>query len=132
MEYAIKKFDIDLDVVDRSHWLERQLRGREFHTLDQDIRKYVCKNLKRESLLEYIKSNSFKICISGIRKAQTASRSAIQFMKVTDLSVIKLAPLFSWSELDVRSIILDNNLQANADYYHMCKFNDSKECGLHF
>lgn len=132
MEYAIKKFDIDLDVVDRSHWLESQLQGREFLTLDQDSRKYICRNLKREPLLEYIKSNSFKIWISGIRKAQTESRNAIQFMEVTDLSVIKLAPLFSWSELDVKSIILNNNLQANADYYDMCKLNDSNECGLHF
>jgi 3'-phosphoadenosine 5'-phosphosulfate sulfotransferase (PAPS reductase)/FAD synthetase len=132
MDYAIKKFDFDLDVVDRSHWLEDQLQGREFLTLDQGSRKTICKNLKREPLLEYIKSNALKIWISGIRRDQTEARGTVRFMSVTDLSVIKLSPLFDWSDLEVKNLIIENNLRVNADYFDLCKLNEVKECGLHF
>ena len=100
--------------------------------LDSDRRESICRNLKRQPLLDYIKSNSFKIWISGIRKDQTEARGAIQFMSVTDLSVIKLSPLFAWSKNDVKDLMINNNLKVNAEYVDLCKFNESNECGLHF
>ena len=132
IDYAINKFDIDLTMVDRSDWLDTELRGQEFLTIEEQRREAICKNLKREPLLEYIKSHSFKIWISGIRKDQTDARSSIQFIDVTDLEVIKLSPLFAWSKLDVRNLLIDNDLKINSDYFDLCKFNESKECGLHF
>jgi len=131
MDYVTNNFDVDLKIVNRSYWLEDQLSGQDFVTLDAVRRESICKNLKREPLLEYIKSNSFKIWISGIRKDQTDSRGAVQFMSVTDLSVIKLSPMFAWSKLDVKNLIINNNLRVNADYFDLCKLNESKECGLH-
>ena len=132
MDYIINNFDVDLEVVDRSDWLKNELRGDEFLMLDSDRRESICRNLKRQPLLDYIKSNSFKIWISGIRKDQTEARGAIQFMSVTDLSVIKLSPLFAWSKNDVKDLMINNNLKVNAEYVDLCKFNESNECGLHF
>jgi len=132
IEYATNKFDIDLSMIDRSDWLENELQGQEFMSLEEHRREAICKNLKREPLLDYIKSHSYKIWISGIRKDQTDARSAIQFLDVTDLEVIKLSPLFAWSKLDVRNILIDNDLRINSDYFDLCKSNKSKECGLHF
>lgn len=57
-----------------------------FFTLDAGRRESICRNLKREPLLEYIKSKSFKIWISGIRGDQTETRGAVRFMSVTDLN----------------------------------------------
>ena len=131
MDYVTNNFDVDLKIVDRCKWLEGELKGQDFLSLDIARRKDICRNLKREPLLEYIRTNSFKIWISGIRKDQTETRSAIQFMSVTDLSVIKLSPLFAWSKEDVKNLIENNNLQVNAEYVDLCKFNESKECGLH-
>tara|TARA_B110000902_G_C14097406_1_gene509310 strand:- start:112 stop:585 length:474 start_codon:yes stop_codon:yes gene_type:complete len=132
LDYVTNNFNIDLKVVDRSHWLESELRGQDFFTLDAGRRESICRNLKREPLLNYIKSNSFKVWISGIRRDQTDARGAVEFMSVTDLSVIKLSPLFEWSWLEVKNLIIDNNLRINADHFDLCKINDIKECGLHF
>lgn len=131
MDYVTNNFHIDLKVVDRSHWLESELRGQDFFTLDAGRRQSICRNLKREPLLEYIKSNAFKIWISGIRRDQTDARGAVRFMSVTDLSVIKLSPLFGWSKQEVKNLIIDNKLRVNADYFDLCKVNEFKECGLH-
>ena len=46
-----KNLDVDLKIIDRSHWLESELRGQDFLTLDTAKRKSICKNLKREPLL---------------------------------------------------------------------------------
>lgn len=131
MDYVTNNFHLDLKVVDRSHWLESELSGHDFFALDADKRKFICRNLKREPLLDYIKSNSFKVWISGIRRDQTEARGKVQFMSVTDLNVIKLSPLFAWSNLEVQNLLKDNNLRVNADYLDLCKLNESKECGLH-
>lgn len=131
-DYITNKFEIDLKIIDRSSWLEEQLKGENFVDLDQNKKRGICKNLKREPLLKYIKENSYKIWISGIRKDQTESRKSIQFMEVTDLNVIKISPLFFWSREDIKNLIVKNNLKVNAEHLDLCKLNDTKECGLHF
>ena len=132
MDYAVNKFDIDLKIVDRSCWLDNELRGQEFLSLETNRRESICRELKRAPLFEFIKSHSYKIWISGIRKDQTQARNTVRFLEVTDLSVIKISPLFAWSKLDVENLIIDNNLKVNSEYFDLCKHNESLECGLHF
>lgn len=132
MNYLTKKYKVELSVVDRNEWLESNLKGRDFMNLNLQERKNICKNLKREPLLNYIKENNLKIWISGIRKDQTKDREATQFLEVTDLNVIKISPLFSWSKTQAADLILDNGLRVNKEYNDLCKMNDTKECGLHY
>jgi phosphoadenosine phosphosulfate reductase len=132
MDYIAGKYDIDLHIVDRSWWLQNELEGSDFLSLDDKKRKSICRNLKREPLLDFIATSSSKIWISGIRKDQTDSRQAIDFMEVTDLDVIKLSPLYAWSKVEAKELILSNNLKINSEYIDLCKLNDSKECGLHY
>lgn len=131
MEYLLSKYDVDLTTVDRNEWLETEMGGLSFMDLPDLKRKYICKQLKRAPLLEYIKNKSCKIWLSGIRRDQTSSRSETKFMSVTDLSVIKLSPLFSWSKPEVKSFIFNNQLRVNSRHFDLCKVNENKECGLH-
>ena len=132
IEYVTKKYSIDLHVVDRGTWLEKQLDGRDFMTLDDATRKKICTDLKRGPLRSFIKKNSQKIWVSAIRKDQTASRAKIQFMEATDLNVIKICPLYAWTKYDAKNLILLNDLRVNDQYIDLCKLNESRECGLHY
>jgi phosphoadenosine phosphosulfate reductase len=132
IEYLTNRFRIDLFIVDRDDWLEQQLCGREFLDLEETERKKICRSVKRDPLLEFIKLHSLRVWVSGIRKDQTESRDEVKFMEVTDLGVIKLSPLCNWSKTDVEYLLNSNNLQANLDYFDLCKLNDTKECGLHY
>lgn len=132
MDYITNKFDINLEIIDRSEWLDNQLKGKEFLDLELDFRKKLCRELKRRPLLQFIEENKYKIWISGIRKDQSESRKKIQYLEVTDLSVIKISPLFAWTRDDVKNLIKQNNLKVNPDHLDLCKLNESKECGLHF
>ena len=131
MDYISSNFDIKLHIVCRDDWLEEKLFSRDFMDLVESERREICKLLKRDPLLEFIKKNSFKIWLSGIRKDQTASRSRLDFLEVTDLNVIKISPMFNWSRQQTSDLLASNNLRCNGDYYELCKVNESMECGLH-
>lgn len=132
MDYLLDKYDIDLSIVDRTGWLDHELHGNDFMDLGELQRRSLCSDLKRQPLLDYIKSNNFKIWISGIRKDQSQARKSVEFMEVTDLNVIKISPLFAWSKIEVSDLISANKLKINSEYVDLCKLNDSKECGLHY
>lgn len=132
MDYITDRFAVDLYVVDRTPWVDEQLKGRDFMDLDESERRLLCRSVKRAPLLEFIELNAMQIWISGIRKDQTQARETTNFLSVTDLSVIKLSPLFNWSRSDVKRLMHENSLRPNEDYFDLCKLNESKECGLHF
>jgi phosphoadenosine phosphosulfate reductase len=132
IDYLTARYDIDLHVVDRDAWLEEELRGQDFMSLEGERKKFICANLKREPLLDFIRKNSLKIWISAIRKDQTQSRAATQFMEVTDLNVIKVSPLYAWTKAEARGLILSHELSVNNEYFDLCKLNETKECGLHY
>jgi 3'-phosphoadenosine 5'-phosphosulfate sulfotransferase (PAPS reductase)/FAD synthetase len=131
MDYITGLYDIDLHVVDRDPWLEGELQGKDFMALDSERKKFICTKLKREPLLDFIRNNSMKIWLSSIRKDQTQARAATEFMEVTDLSVIKISPLYAWEKSEVRQLISTFALSVNDDYFDLCKLNDKNECGLH-
>ena len=101
-------------------------------SLEGERKKFICANLKREPLLDFIRKNSLKIWISAIRKDQTQSRAATQFMEVTDLNVIKVSPLYAWKKAEARGLILSHELSVNNEYFDLYKLNETKECGLHY
>ena len=130
--YLQETFDIDLRVVDRQHWLEEKLNGRSFIDLTESERRSICRELKRKPLKEFIDANTFKIWISGIRKDQSNLRKNVQYIEKTDLNVVKVSPLYSWTASEVRDFLQYTNLRPNTEYYDLCKENAFKECGLHY
>ena len=52
-------------------------------------------------------------------------------MDTTDMGVVKIAPMASWGDDDVRRALAAFDLPANNKYVDLCKLNDAKECGLH-
>ena len=130
-DYLVDRFKLNIDVVNRSEWLEEQLQGDEFLELDNSIRSRICYELKREPLIDYIKENNHILWVSGIRRDQTDIRARTHFLNTTDLNVVKVAPLYAWSKSEVHELIRSAGLKVNDDYVDLCKINDSKECGLH-
>ena len=130
-DYILNKYDIDLTEEDRTAWLNEQLEGRDFMMLEEEERRSICREMKRKPLIDFIKKNKFEIWISGIRRDQNENRKDIKFIEATDLDVLKISPLFSWTISDVREIMKASNLRTNDDYVDLCKLNSKMECGLH-
>ena len=131
-EFLLSKYPVkDYFEIDRTEWVRSILNGRDFLELDDKTRQLICRSLKRAPLIDYIETNSMKAWVTGIRRDQTPSRETLHFMDVTDMGVIKLAPMFNWTTHQVSEIVKDLGLKTNNEYLDLCKLNDRRECGLH-
>ncbi len=129
--YILEKYCPDFYEVDRNDWILERLNGESFLNLDQETRDSICKSLKRGPLIDFIETYDCGVWVSGIRRDQTDSRSSIKYIETTDLGVIKVSPMFSWSNFEVKNIMKLLDLKTNLSYQDLCKFNESRECGLH-
>ena len=73
-----------------------------------------------------------EVWLTAIRKEQTPFRDSLDIV-TQDLStgLIKVAPFFYWTELDLEEYIVENDLPIEEDYYDPTKVLKNRECGLH-
>ena len=72
------------------------------------------------------------VWLTAIRKEQTPFRDSLDIV-TQDLSsgILKVAPLFYWSELDLEEYLVENDLPIEEDYFDPTKVLKDRECGLH-
>ncbi len=131
-DILVNKFNVNLTQVNRDQWLAKSLNKKDFMTLNEDSRKQICRDLKREPVMNFIKENNFGLWITGIRREQTLTRKELRFIDVTDMGVVKIAPMAIWTNDDVKRALDVFNLPSNEKYVDLCKETASRECGLHF
>ena len=124
-------FDFNLIEYDRQDFLRQQTNGKKFLDLSQAKRQTICREIKRDPLLEYIQKKNKTIWISGIRKSQTSNRKDIEFINTSDMGVVKISPLANFSDSDLLNISKKYSLPLNEGYKDLCKLNPKNECGLH-
>ena len=130
-ERICDRFSIDVDVVERDSWLDASLGGQDFTDLSEISRNHICKELKRQPLLDFISENDLAVWVTGVRKDQTVSRRSMNFIDVTDLGVLKISPLINFTAAEVDDLCTMFDLPLNRAYVDLCKLNDKRECGLH-
>lgn len=73
-----------------------------------------------------------EVWLTAIRKEQTPFRDSLDIV-TQDITtgVIKVAPLFYWTELDLEEYLVENDLPMEDDYFDPTKVLANRECGLH-
>ncbi len=73
-----------------------------------------------------------EVWLTAIRKEQTPFRDSLDII-TQDITtgVIKVAPLFYWTELDLEEYLVENDLPIEEDYHDPTKVLKDRECGLH-
>ncbi len=71
------------------------------------------------------------IWINGIRKEETEFRKNLDIVTKSSNGIIKVAPMFNWTELDLEEYLYANNLPQVEEYFDPTKAFDNRECGLH-
>ncbi len=73
-----------------------------------------------------------EVWLTAIRKEQTAFRDSLDIV-TTDINtgIIKVAPVFYWSELDLEEYLVEHDLPIEEDYFDPTKVLKDRECGLH-
>ena len=73
-----------------------------------------------------------EVWLTAIRKEQTPFRDSLDIV-TTDITtgLIKVAPLFYWTELDLEEYLVEHDLPIEDDYFDPTKVLKNRECGLH-
>lgn len=71
------------------------------------------------------------IWLTGIRREETEHRKTLDVVSVDGRGIIKVAPIFYWSEDDVETYMEQHSLPTCKHYFDPTKAWDGRECGLH-
>ena len=69
--------------------------------------------------------------LNAIRKDQTEFRQSLEIVSASKDGIIKVAPLFNWTDADLEAYLEQNNLPNEHDYFDPTKAVENRECGLH-
>jgi phosphoadenosine phosphosulfate reductase len=72
-----------------------------------------------------------EIWLTGIRREETEHRKSLDIVSEDGRGIIKVAPLFYWSEADVEAYMTEHDLSTCKHYFDPTKVHDGRECGLH-
>ena len=72
-----------------------------------------------------------KIWISGIRRDDNEFRKSLDVLSYDKRGILKVAPIFYWSDDQVDEYMQSNELPSCRHYFDPTKVESGRECGLH-
>ena len=69
--------------------------------------------------------------LTGIRREETEHRQSLDILSMDRRGIVKVAPIFYWSEEDVEDYMERFELPTCKHYFDPTKVQDGRECGLH-
>ena len=71
------------------------------------------------------------IWLTGIRREETEHRKTLDTVSLENRGIIKVAPIFYWSDDEVEAYMEAHQLPTCRHYFDPTKVSDGRECGLH-
>lgn len=71
------------------------------------------------------------IWLTGIRREETDFRKGLDIVSYDNRGLLRVAPLFYWSEQDVLDYMTKHDLPSPKHYFDPTKISENVECGLH-
>lgn len=101
-------------------------------TVDEEERHQdFTRQVKLEPFARALEAFQPEIWLTGIRQEETEHRRNLDIVSMDDRGIIKVAPLFYWSEDDVEDYMELHQLPTCRHYFDPTKVHDGRECGLH-
>ncbi len=72
-----------------------------------------------------------KVWLTAIRKEQTNFRQSLDIASKGQNNMLKISPVFHWTEKELETYLTENNLPMEKTYFDPTKVLDKRECGLH-
>ena len=72
-----------------------------------------------------------KVWLTAIRKEQTELRASLDHVSTDQSGVIKVSPVFYFSDEDMENYLKEHNLPDEKNYFDPTKVLAKRECGLH-
>lgn len=89
------------------------------------------RQVKLEPFQRAIDEQKAEVWITGIRRDETDFRKTLDIVTWDNRGLLRVAPLFEWSEQQVRDYMQRYGLPTCKHYFDPTKIADNAECGLH-
>ncbi len=96
-----------------------------------DLHEEFTRQVKLEPFRRALDELKPELWITGIRKEETAHRQNLDIVSIDNRGLLKVAPIFYWTEQDVADYMAKHNLPSPKRYFDPTKGDDKRECGLH-
>ncbi|MCB1687053.1 MAG: phosphoadenosine phosphosulfate reductase family protein [Halioglobus sp.] len=132
-ERLIRDLDLNIHVYSPEMTSERRnaIMGG-IPTVDEEERhQEFTRQVKLEPFARALDDFKPDIWLTGIRREETELRKSLDIVSMDGRGIIKVAPLFHWSEDDVDDYMARFELPTCKHYFDPTKVHDGRECGLH-
>ena len=132
-ERLIRDLELDIHVYSPRMTSERRnaIMGG-IPTIDEEERHAeFTEQVKLEPFNRALQDFQPEIWLTGIRREETEHRKSLDIVSRDNRGIIKVAPIFYWSEDQVEDYMADNQLPTCRHYFDPTKVADGRECGLH-
>lgn len=72
-----------------------------------------------------------EVWLTGIRREETEHRKTLDIVSLDARGIVKVAPIFYWSDEQVEDYMEQQQLPTCKHYFDPTKVQDGRECGLH-
>ena len=101
-------------------------------TIDEEERhQEFTRQVKLEPFDQALRDFAPEIWLTGIRQMETEHRQSLDIVSMDSRGIIKVAPIFYWSEEEVEAYMAQHQLPTCRHYFDPTKVQDGRECGLH-
>ncbi|GHD21700.1 hypothetical protein GCM10007052_32810 [Halioglobus japonicus] len=101
-------------------------------TVDEEERhQEFTRQVKLEPFARALDTFKPEIWLTGIRREETEHRKTLDIVSMDNRGIIKVAPIFNWSDDDVEDYMERFELPTCRHYFDPTKVHDGRECGLH-
>lgn len=98
---------------------------------DPQVHEEFTRQVKLEPFARALGALQPEIWLTGIRQHETEHRKTLDIVSVDNRGILKVAPLFYWSDADIAAFMAEHELPSCRHYFDPTKVADNRECGLH-
>lgn len=131
-EKIIKDLDLNIHVFNPEMTAARRdaiMDG--IPSIDSPLHDEFTRQVKLEPFGRAMKAFQPEVWLTAIRKDQTPFRNNLDIVTQDETGLIKVAPMFYWTDVDMEGYLYEHSLPNEEDYYDPTKVLGDRECGLH-
>jgi phosphoadenosine phosphosulfate reductase len=99
---------------------------------EPELHEQFTRNIKIEPVERALGELRPQLWFTGIRKSETSFRQSLDTVTWDDRrGMLRVAPIFRWSEQDLKDHVERRGLPSCRHYFDPTKVDDNRECGLH-
>ena len=132
-EKLMRELELNMHIYSPSMTSERRnaIMGGVPTIEDEELHAEFTRQVKLEPFQRALNDLKPDIWLTGIRKEETEHRQGLDIVSMDGRGIIKVAPIFYWSEADVEAYMAEHQLPTCRHYFDPTKVHDGRECGLH-